>query len=139
MFGETETGTRMIGWLTFAGLFLLFFATHSLPVRPPIKRRIVNRIGARGFTIAYSALSLLMLALLIWGAQQTPFLLLWSETPWHRPAVWVGMFAACLIIAVTIGRPNPFLPIGFTSYSTPSQSVINTQKSSNNDIAESIA
>lgn len=27
----------------------------------------------------------------------------------------------------TIGRPNPFLPIGFNSFSTPSQSSINNQ------------
>lgn len=27
----------------------------------------------------------------------------------------------------TIGRPNPFLPIGFNSFSTPSQSTINNQ------------
>lgn len=98
----------MSGWLIFAGVFALFFATHSIPVRPPIKRHLVKHIGARGFTIAYSALSLLMLALLIWGARQAPFVLLWSEAAWHRPVVWFGMFAACLILAVSLGRPNPF-------------------------------
>lgn len=98
----------MNGWLTFAGIFALFFATHSIPVRPPIKQHLVSYIGAGGFTIAYSVLSLLMLALLIWGAGQAPFVLLWSEAPWHRPIVWVGMFTACLILAVSVGHPNPF-------------------------------
>lgn len=98
----------MNGWLTFAGTFVLFFASHSIPVRPPIKRHLVRYVGARGFTIVYSALSLLMLALLIWGARQASFLLLWSEAPWHRPMVWLGMFATCLIFALSIGRPNPF-------------------------------
>jgi uncharacterized membrane protein len=105
---KTETGTRMNGWLIFAGVFALFFATHSIPVRPPIKRRLVKYIGACGFTICYSALSLLMLGLLVWGARQAPFVLLWSEEAWHRPVVWLGMFAACLILAVSVGRPNPF-------------------------------
>ncbi len=98
----------MSGWLIFAGIFTLFFATHSIPVRPPIKRRLVKHIGAVGFTITYSALSLLMLALLIWGARQAPIVPLWSEAPWHRPVVWLGMFAASLILAVSVGRPNPF-------------------------------
>jgi len=68
----------------------------------------VKRLGARGFTYAYSALSLAMLALLIWAARQAPFVLLWAETGWHRTIIVVGMLVACLILAVSIGRPNPF-------------------------------
>ncbi len=98
----------MNGWLTFTGVFALFFATHSIPVRPPVKRHIVKRLGARGFTVAYSTLSLSMLALLIWATQRAPFVLLWAEVPWHRPVIWLGMLIACLIIAVSMGRPNPF-------------------------------
>ncbi len=97
----------MNGWLIFAGIFALFFATHTIPVRPPIKQHLVRYVGARGFTITYSALSLLMLALLIWGARQAPFVLLWFEAPWHRPMVWLGMFVVCLILAISVGRPNP--------------------------------
>jgi uncharacterized membrane protein len=98
----------MNSWLAFAGVFALFFATHSIPVRPPVKRRLVNLIGPRGFTATYSALSLMMLALLIRAAQQAPFVLLWAEAPWHRPVIWLGMLIACLILALSIGRPNPF-------------------------------
>lgn len=98
----------MIGWLTFSGVFVLFFATHSIPVRPPVKRRLVNYLGPRGFTTAYAMLSILMLALLIWATQQAPFVLLWAEAPWHRPVVWLGMLVACAIFAASIGRPNPF-------------------------------
>jgi uncharacterized membrane protein len=98
----------MNGWLIFAGVLALFFATHSVPVRPPVKRRLVEYIGRNGFTIAYSALSLLMLELLIWASRQAPVVLLWSEAPWHRHLAWVGMLCACLILAIAIGRPNPF-------------------------------
>ncbi|WP_282059317.1 NnrU family protein [Roseobacter litoralis] len=98
----------MSGWLTFAGVFVLFFATHSIPVRPPVKKHLVKHLGAKGFTRAYSALSLLILALLIWAAQQAPFVLLWAEGPWHRPVIWLGMLVACLILTVSIGQPNPF-------------------------------
>ena len=98
----------MSGWLTFAAVFALFFATHSIPVRPPVKRRLVKHLGTRGFAVSYSTLSLLMLALLIWAAQQAPFVLLWAEAPWHRPVIWLGMFIACLTLTVSISRPNPF-------------------------------
>lgn len=98
----------MSGWLTFAGVFALFFATHSVPVRPPVKKRLVKHFGARGFTLAYSALSLLVLGLLIWAAQQAPFVKLWAEAAWHRPVIWAGMLVACLILTVAIGQPNPF-------------------------------
>ena len=98
----------MISWLTFAGIFVLFFATHSIPVRPPVKRHIVNLLGSRGFTLAYSALSLAMLALLIWAARHAPFVELWTEAPWHRTTLWIGMLIACLLFSVSIGQPNPF-------------------------------
>lgn len=98
----------MNSWLAFAGVFALFFATHSIPVRPPVKRRLVALLGARGFTLAYGLLSLVMLALLIWATQQAPFVPLWAEASWHRPVIWLGMLIASLIAALAIGRPNPF-------------------------------
>ncbi len=98
----------MISWATFAGAFVLFFATHTIPVRPPVKRYIVKHVGSRGFTAAYSSLSLVMLAFLIWATQRAPYVVLWTEAPWHRSVVWLGMLIACLIVAASIGRPNPF-------------------------------
>ena len=98
----------MTGWLVFAGVFALFFVTHSIPVRPAVKGNLVKVLGPTGFTVAYSLLSLVMLVLLIWASRQAPFVLLWGEAPWHRPLIWVGMLFVCLIPAITIGRPNPF-------------------------------
>jgi uncharacterized membrane protein len=97
-----------VTWAEFAGVFALFFATHSIPVRPAIKLRITARIGERGFGIGYSILSLAMLALLIRAAGQAPFVELWPQMPWHRHAVHLGMLAVCLILAFSIARPNPF-------------------------------
>lgn len=95
-------------WASFFGIFALFFLTHSIPVRPGIKARVVARIGARGFGIGYSILSLCMLALLIWAANSAPYVELWSQAMWHRHVVHLGMFATCLIFAFSIRRPNPF-------------------------------
>ncbi|SEL20543.1 Uncharacterized membrane protein [Roseovarius nanhaiticus] len=95
-------------WTGFAFVFGVFFLTHSVPVRPAIKSRITARIGPRGFTVAYSILSLGMLALLIWSAGRAPYLQLWAQMPWHRHAVHLGMLVTCLIVAISLGRPNPF-------------------------------
>jgi len=95
-------------WMGFAGMVVLFFATHSIPVRPAIKARITARIGNRGFGLGYSLLSIAMLSLLIRAAGEAPYVQLWPQLGWHRDAVHLGMLAACLILAFAIARPNPF-------------------------------
>ena len=97
-----------MGWTGFAAVFAAFFLTHSLPLRPAVRGAITPQIGARGFGMAYSALSLAMLALLIWAAGQAPFLMLWPQAPWQVTAVQAGMFVICLVAAFGLGRPNPF-------------------------------
>lgn len=95
-------------WTGFATIFALFFLTHSLPVRPDVKSRVTAVIGPKGFGFAYSLLSLAMLALLVWATGKAPFAELRPQLPWQRHVTHVGMFAACLILALSIGRPNPF-------------------------------
>ncbi|GAB4287839.1 MAG: NnrU family protein [Roseovarius sp.] len=97
-----------MGWGSFAAVIAAFFATHSLPLRPAIRARLVARMGARGFSLAYSALSLVMLWLLIRSAGQAPFVMLWPQAPWQVALVRAGMFVVCLLVAFGVGRPNPF-------------------------------
>ncbi len=40
----------MMDWLDYALAFGFFFASHAIPVRPPVKARLVAAIGARGFS-----------------------------------------------------------------------------------------
>jgi len=95
-------------WLPFAVAFGVFFLTHSVPVRPPVKSRLVRILGDRGFTLAYSSLSLVMLAWLIVAAGRAPYVPLWEQASWHRVAALCGMSAVCLLVAFAVGRPNPF-------------------------------
>ncbi|WP_298837784.1 NnrU family protein [uncultured Roseobacter sp.] len=97
-----------MSWAGFIGIFVLFFATHSIPVRPAIKSRIVGRIGPRRFAMGYSVLSLVMLALLIQAARMAPYIGLWPQSDWQRHVAQSGMLIVCLILAFAIGRPNPF-------------------------------
>ena len=97
-----------MGWAGFAAVFAVFFLTHSIPVRPPVKARLVDRIGERGFGAGYSILSVGMLAILIWAAGEAPHVQLWPQLSWHRHAAHLGMLAVCVILALSIARPNPF-------------------------------
>ena len=92
----------------FAAVFGLFFFTHAVPVQPVVKARLLGFLGQTGFTVSYSILSLVMLSALIWAAQNTPYGQLWRPAAWHRYAVFFGMFLVCVILALAIGRPNPF-------------------------------
>ena len=95
-------------WLGFAAIFVLFFATHSVPVRPRVRAALVRSLGSRGFTLAYSALSLIMLAAVIFAAGRAPYVQLWPQAIWQYHVAIVGMFVVCLILAFSVGRPNPF-------------------------------
>jgi uncharacterized membrane protein len=96
-----------MSWAGFAAIFAAFFLTHSIPLRPAVKASLTARVGMRGFGILYGLLSLVMLALLIGAAGRAPYLELWAQMPWQRHAVQAGMLGVCLILALSIGRPNP--------------------------------
>lgn len=97
-----------MSWTQFGAVLLAFFVTHSVPVRPPIRAAFVRGVGERGFTVFYSALSLVMFAAVIMAAGRAPFVLLWPQAPWQHLVVIAGMLVVCFILAFSIGRPNPF-------------------------------
>ena len=63
---------------------------------------------AAGFTLAYSALSLAVLTWVIGAAGRAPYVPLWQWAPWQNHVVLVVMALVCLLLALSIGRPNPF-------------------------------
>ncbi|MGH1483508.1 MAG: NnrU family protein [Geminicoccales bacterium] len=88
--------------------FTLFFVSHSIPIRPPVKPWIVARIGGAGFTAIYVVLSLAVLSWLITAAGRAPFVELWPWAPWQSHITIALMLPACLILAMSVARPNPF-------------------------------
>ena len=94
-------------WAEYAAAFAAFFASHAVPVRPPVKPWLVARLGSRGFTAAYSGLSLAVLAWLIGAAGRAPHVPLWPWAPWQAWVPPLAMVAVCLIVALAVGRPNP--------------------------------
>jgi uncharacterized membrane protein len=95
-------------WLEFTAAFAAFFLTHSIPLRPAVRPHLQRALGRRGFTLAYSTLSLAVLAWLIAAAGRAPFVQLWNWAPWQHLVPLVVMLPVCLILSLAIARPNPF-------------------------------
>ena len=97
-----------MGWLEFATAYVVFFLSHSIPVRPPVRPWLQARLGPSGFTLAYSALSLAVLAWLIGATGRAPQVALWGWAQWQTYVPLTVMGPVCLILALSIARPNPF-------------------------------
>ncbi|MES0811086.1 NnrU family protein [Roseibium sp. SCPC15] len=96
------------GWMNFTAAFAVFFASHMVLVRPPVRPVLVRLLGQRGFSIAYSALSVLILWWMIDAAQTAPYVELWSWEPWQNWVPILAMLPVCLIVAFGVAVPNPF-------------------------------
>jgi uncharacterized membrane protein len=97
-----------MGWGEFALAMGAFLLSHAAPVRPPLRPRAVARLGETGFAVAYSGLSLAVLAWLIVAAGRAPYVPLWDWAPWRNHVALAAMLPACLLVALAVGRPNPF-------------------------------
>lgn len=96
-----------MGWLEFTAALLLFLASHAIPVSPPVRPWLVARLGLRGYIIAYSLLSLLILAWLIGAAARAPFV---GVLPYWEIFRWVPLLLmplACLLAVAGMMRQNP--------------------------------
>lgn len=96
-----------MGWAEFIAAFIAFFASHSLPMRPPIRGRLTEVLGRHGFLLAYSALSLAVLTWLIVAAGRAPYVGLWDWAPWQSWTTLAIMLAVCEIAAFSLAVPNP--------------------------------
>ena len=96
-----------MGWTEFVAAYAVFFLSHAVPVRPPVRPWLDARLGRRGFTLAYSAVSLAILVWLIGAAGRAPYLPLWDRAPWQTHVPLALMLPVCLILGLSIARPNP--------------------------------
>ncbi|MBY6058290.1 NnrU family protein [Leisingera daeponensis] len=97
-----------MGWLEFTTALMLFLASHAIPVRPPVRPWLVNRLGLRGYIVAYSVLSLAILAWLAVAAARAPYM---GVLPYWEGFRWVPLLVmplACLLAVAGMMRQNPF-------------------------------
>lgn len=96
------------GWGEFLFAVAAFFASHALPARPGLRRRLTGAVGERAYLVGYSLLSLAVLGWLIAAAGRAPPVILWTHAPWQAWAPTLAMPLACLLIAFGAGVANPF-------------------------------
>nr|WP_283091899.1 NnrU family protein [Magnetospirillum sulfuroxidans] len=88
---------------------LVFLVSHRLTNQPRFRRWAEARLGGIvGFSVAYSIVSLALLAWIIVAYQQAPTLLLWEQAPWMRWVPPLAMLPACLLLTIGMTAANPF-------------------------------
>lgn len=97
----------MTDWLEFIAALTLFMVSHMFPVRPPMRPWLIARLGAKGYFISYSILSLLVLGWLIVAAARAPFVAVLPQWEIFRWAPLVVMPLACLIAVGGMMAQNP--------------------------------
>lgn len=98
----------VVDWIEFIAALAAFFIAHWAPLRPGLRAPLKRMLGQTGFTWIYSVLSLGLLAWLIAATNRAPRLMIWPWALWQNLLVLGAMAAAVLILALTLGRPNPF-------------------------------
>ena len=98
----------MTAWVELAVAFAAFMGTHPLPARPALRRHLTNRLGTRLYLLLYSAISLMLLWWLVAAAGRAPHVPLWEPAAWQMNTTFLAMAAACILLALAVGRPNPF-------------------------------
>jgi uncharacterized membrane protein len=95
-------------WIELALALGLFVVSHRVPAWIGVKAGLEARLGPRGYTAAFSALSLVALAWVIAAAGRAPHVPLWDQAVWQRWAVNLAMPAALVLAALGVGAANPF-------------------------------
>jgi uncharacterized membrane protein len=95
------------GWGEFIAAFAVFLLSHLIPSRPAVRAALVRTLGERGFLIAYSLESLVVLTWLIVASGRAPFVELWRFALWQMWAPNLALPLACQLAAFGIGAANP--------------------------------
>ncbi|KIZ39801.1 MULTISPECIES: NnrU family protein [Rhodopseudomonas] len=97
----------MNGWAEFVAAFAVFLLSHAVPTRPSVRAVLVKALGERGFLLAYSGVSVIILAWLIAAAGRAPVVVLWPFAHWQMWAPNLAMPLACMLAAFGVGAANP--------------------------------
>jgi uncharacterized membrane protein len=96
-----------MGWSEFVAALVAFFASHAIFARPAVRARCVAAAGERGFIVAYSVLSTILLGWLIVAAARAPYVELWAPAPWQAWAPFLLTPLAIALACLALGAPNP--------------------------------
>lgn len=84
--------------LLVIGLAVLF-GIHSIPMRPPLRARVVSALGEGPYKAAFSVLALAGLAVAVAGMARAPHIDLWRPPAWGAGAAAVALLPAFILLA----------------------------------------
>jgi uncharacterized membrane protein len=84
--------------LEFATAFAAFLAAHVIPAAFGLRERMIAAVGRRMYMFGYSAISVGLLAWLIWAAQRAPYIELWPPSRWRHAVPLVVMPFALMLL-----------------------------------------
>lgn len=96
------------GWGIFGLAYAVFLAAHVVPARPGVRRTLVGALGERLYLAIYNVVAVGLLVWLIAAANRAPYVGLWDPAPWQAWLALLAMLPACLLVALSVGAPNPF-------------------------------
>lgn len=105
---DATAASDMIGAMTeFAISLLCFLAAHVVPSRTGLRDRAIERIGRGPYMVAYSALSLVLVAWIVVAARDAPHVALWPRAGWQNLVPIAIMPVALIFLAAGLVQPNP--------------------------------
>lgn len=81
---------------------VVLIGIHFVPAFPDLRESLMERLGKNGYRALFSVVSLLGLALVIWGFAKAPVIQIWA------PPVWTRHLALLLML--------PVFPLLFAAY-----------------------
>lgn len=108
----------MIGTYTdLIASLIAFLVTHSIPAIRPVRARCVAIAGERAYLIAYSVVSVVVIAWMVSAALAAPYLELWSMTETAMWATAALMLPAIAFLVFGLTTPNPLsIPVKVDAY-----------------------
>ncbi len=98
----------VMDWIELGLAMGMFLASHRIPSALGVKAKLLATLGPRGYAIAFSVISTVLLGWAIVAAGRAPLVPLWDHALWHR---WLVNLVMPLAIALTVFgtfAANPF-------------------------------
>ncbi|SLN32268.1 NnrU protein [Falsiruegeria litorea R37] len=100
----------MSGWFEFGTALAVFFLSHAIPVRPPVRPWLVDHLGYRGYLLGYSLISFAILVWLFVAAARAPFVGVIPPEPLLR---WLPLAVMPLVSVLAIAGLRTNNPLSF--------------------------
>ncbi len=120
----------MSSWVPFISALTAFFLSHAIPARAPVRARLVTLLGQKGYLLAYSLLSLVVLAWLIVAAANAPYVEVIPPWPVLRWVPLVVMPVVCwlAVAGLTISNPFSFGGLGKAAFDPDRPGILRTTR-----------